>query len=80
MSPISVWRFEHAPPELRDLSLHGGDEDWLAVVPAEMLITIDGEKHMPWIPWLESHGPFGCAGVTEHEGPDGSRVYIGAHA
>lgn len=30
---IRVWRFDDAPEELRDLSHHGGDEDWLALIP-----------------------------------------------
>ncbi len=28
---VVVWRFDEAPAELRVLSRHGGDEDWLAV-------------------------------------------------
>jgi hypothetical protein len=31
--PISIWRFHEAPEELRALSPHGGDEDWLAELP-----------------------------------------------
>ena len=31
--PISLWRFDEAPEELRDLSTFGGDEDWLAELP-----------------------------------------------
>lgn len=27
--PISIWRFEDAPPEYQELSSHGGDEDWV---------------------------------------------------
>ncbi len=77
MSPISVWRFEHAPAELRDLSPHGGDEDWLAVVPADML---KAEGPDPWINWLEPGSRFGCCDVSQEDLPDGSRVYIGAHA
>lgn len=30
---ILVWDWEDAPPELKELSPHGGDEDWVALVP-----------------------------------------------
>ena len=31
---IKVWRFEDAPKKYRALSTNGGDEDWIAFVPA----------------------------------------------
>ena len=70
---IRVCRFRDAPEELRNLSTHGGDEDWLALVPP----TLNDE----WIPWLENPS-FGCCSVSEHEHPEipGCVVYIGAHA
>jgi hypothetical protein len=30
----TVWRFEDAPEPYRALSQHGGDEDWIIVVPS----------------------------------------------
>lgn len=71
--PILVWRFHDAPQEFQDLSRHGGDEDWLAVVPASMV----GD----YIPWLEEgRGGFGVCDVEEHRLADGRAVFIGAHA
>ena len=35
-SAIVVWRYADAPESLRALSPHGGDEDWLAVVPRDL--------------------------------------------
>lgn len=67
---IKVWRFEDAPARLRDLSDHGGDEDWLAVVPAHL-----AEEY---ISWMESG--FGVCRISEHRLPDGRVVRIGAHA
>ena len=69
---ILVWVFDAAPEEFRKLSPHGGDEDWLAVVPASM----KGQ----WIPWLEDERTFGCAGISTHELEDGRTVHIGAHS
>lgn len=70
---IKVWRFNEAPPELQALSGHGGDEDWLALVPPAL-----GDA---WIPWLQDYcGQFGGCSTSEHKQPDGSIVYIGAHA
>lgn len=68
---IKVWRFEDAPKELQELSPHGGDEDWLAVVPPGLADQ--------WIGWIEI-GYFGSCEVTSHPLPDGSVVRIGAHS
>lgn len=69
---IKVWRFDDAPQELQDLSDHGGDEDWLALIPPHLT------EH--WFGWMESGTPFGVCRVSEHPLPDGSLVRIGAHA
>lgn len=71
-APIMVWRFEEAPQELQALSPHGGDEDWLAIVPKFMADA--------WIPWLDSGSSFGVCDVSQHELEDGSIVFIGAHS
>jgi hypothetical protein len=67
---IKVWRFHDAPQEYQDLSPHGGDEDWLAVLPKGV------EQPM----WAESGTSFGCCDVSVHELPTGETVLIGAHA
>lgn len=36
---IIIWRWVDAPAELKALSTHGGDEDWLAVVPRVLCDT-----------------------------------------
>lgn len=69
---VHVWRFDDAPPEFRALSTHGGDEDWLALIPAALADD--------WFPWMESGGPFGCCDVSEHVLDGGAVVRIGAHA
>lgn len=66
---ILVWRFEVAPKEYQALSLHGGDEDWVAFVP-------DWYGGAPV--WVQQ-GSFGCCDVSEHK-VDGGTVHIGAHA
>jgi hypothetical protein len=68
---ISVWRFEDAPEKYRELSGHGGDEDWLAFVPDSMRDEFIG--------WLEGGSWFGCCAVSRHDVPGGV-VHIGAHA
>ena len=67
---ILVWRFHEAPGELQALSCHGGDEDWIAIVP----------KGAEPPAWAESGSAFGCCSVSEHEYEDGRTVFIGAHA
>jgi hypothetical protein len=68
---IKVWKFHDAPEELQKLSQHGGDEDWLALVPPALKDE--------WIPWLDT-GTFGCCSIDKHLQEDGSTVFIGAHA
>jgi hypothetical protein len=67
---IVIWEWWDAPGELRALSDHGGDEDWVALVP----------KNMNQPSWMESGTSFGCCSVSENQLPDGRWVYIGAHA
>jgi hypothetical protein len=71
MDPIKVWDWDDAPEELKALSPHGGDEDWVALIP----------KHYAdrYIGWLECDA-FGCCDASTHSLPDGSIVRIGAHA
>lgn len=69
--PILVWAFHRAPQEYRDLSPHGGDEDWVALLPGEWKDSTPS--------WIEM-GSFGCCDVSHHELPDGRIVCIGAHA
>ncbi|RTL21354.1 MAG: hypothetical protein EKK55_16435 [Rhodocyclaceae bacterium] len=68
-----VWEFDKAPPELRALSQHYGDEDWLVYVPAG-LTGFEPEWPAGWIRGL------GCHAVHYHHLADGALVYIGAHA
>jgi hypothetical protein len=70
LSAITVWRFEDAPADFRDMSQHGGDEDWLAYVP-------EGIEQPSW---MYSGTPFGCFDVSEHKCIGGGTVYIGAHS
>lgn len=76
--PIQVWRFEDAPAELRAMSDHGGDEDWVALVPLD---CVDPEMGPEWVPgWAEDGTPFGCCSVSRFKLDDGSLVLIGSHA
>lgn len=68
---VIVWRYADAPESLRVLSPHGGDEDWLALVPP---------SERGWIGWAEMGTPFGVCNVSETALPYGFRVFIGAHA
>lgn len=71
---IRIWSWRDAPEELRALSPHGGDEDWVALIPPKM----SGR----YIPWLEEGSAFGCCSVSINQHPElpGYEVRIGAHA
>lgn len=67
---IVVWKFDDAPWALRALSTYGGDEEWIAWIPA-------GYPH--WVSWIDGVGQFGGADVTERTLPSGAVVRISAH-
>lgn len=71
--PIIVHAYYDAPDELRGLSPHAGDEDWLAELPPDF----DGPPL-----WMDEGTPFGCCDVSWHDHPSrpGWHVAIGAHA
>lgn len=70
---LRVWRFQDAPCPLRGLSEHGGDEDWLLLIPP-------GYSH--FIGWAEEDWPsmFGANDISHHPLPNGWEVRIGAHS
>ena len=68
---IKVWQFDDAPKEYRDLSTHGGDEDWIAFIPECMKDD--------YIGWTEEGHSFGCCSVSEHK-VNGGVIRIGSHA
>lgn len=67
---IKVWYWNDAPEHLKSLSQHGGDEDWVALVPP---------NYPHYIPWLYSDSFGACGDVSEHKTDEGT-VYIGAHS
>jgi hypothetical protein len=71
IEPMKIWPFHKAPQEYRDLSPHGGDEDWIAYVPASW-------GDIPF--FIEEGSRFGCCDVSQHRLPDGAIIAIGAHA
>lgn len=68
---ITVWHFYDAPVEYQRLSTNGGDEDWLAFVPA----TFAGH----YVGWLESTGFDSCC-EPQRFPVEGGVVWIGSHA
>jgi hypothetical protein len=69
--PIQVWAWDDAPTEYRALSTHGGDEDWVAFVPA------DWGDECP--PWMSEGTRFAVCDLYRYKVENGW-IYIGAHA
>jgi hypothetical protein len=66
---ILVWSWDDAPMELKRHVSHGGDEDWVALVP----------KDYGTVSWIDYNGnSFGDTRFFKL--PDGRTVYSGAHA
>jgi hypothetical protein len=73
---IKVWRFQDAPQRLRKLSRHGGDEDWIVLVPKHL----DNRRIDPWDCWWRQTPLFGDWFLQEERLPNGDIVMITAHA
>ena len=72
---IKIWRFENAPVKYQELTKHGGDEDWVALVPKEVW-----KSEYAYIPFLEEGTSFGCCDVSRDKLANGDMILIGAHA
>lgn len=70
--PIKIWRFRDAPEEYRELSEHGGDEDFVMLVPSALVdeFLIDRVVDL---------GLLGCSSTDKYERLEG-HVFIGAHS
>lgn len=68
-SSIRIWAWVDAPGELRAFSDHGGDEDWVCLVPKEL-----ANDYLPFVDAL------GVCRVSNHILTDGRKLLIGAHA
>ena len=68
---IRVWPFQEAPKKYQALSNNGGDEDWVAFVPARYKDR--------YIPWLASCS-FDARGEPQECDVSDGTVYIGSHA
>jgi len=69
---IMLFPFSKAPWWLQDYSEHGGDEDWIAQVPAQC------EAYADYL--FVAGTPFGISDVSKIRTDDGFVIYIGAHA
>lgn len=70
---IALWRWDDAPRPLRELSTHGGDEDWVAWVPEGVeppdawRADRDDRGWTPGLGWLRVYpAPGGCVLVWAH--------------
>lgn len=73
---IKIWRWQDAPQELRDLSEHGSDEDYVVEVPPQIETLPFLDEFDVCSDWL------GDGEISEHPHPTkpGWVVFIGAHA
>lgn len=79
---VQVWKWDQAPEEWKKLSTHGGDEDWLALVPTVMLAEDQKESELWWMRWYPEVNEGGrVSRRKDTEGaPEGFEIWIGAHA
>lgn len=88
---ISVWPFDEAPGFIKELSNHGGDEDWAAVIDRRLCEDVPDEwpsghdNDDPYFlpSWMWPGTGFGPCRVSVYRTPgleDVSVVVIGAHA
>ncbi|MBP8183355.1 MAG: hypothetical protein KAX88_04570 [Rhodoferax sp.] len=70
---ITVWNWADAPPDLKALSDHGGDEDWIALVPQHYA----RDYYLAFLDHIDTRR---TPQVTPHPSITGYEVWIGAHA
>lgn len=73
-APLQIWYWRQAPEELKQLSEHGGDEDWVAVMRKSWIESEHGQ-----IPYFLETKPFAVCDYSQHEYGD-YIVIISAHA
>lgn len=71
--PMLIWPFKTAPGAIKNLSTHGGDEDWAVYLPAAIV-----KDH--GIPYFMETAPFAICDLREIKVIDGSCILIAAHA
>jgi hypothetical protein len=69
---VLVWRFKNAPKWAKQLSINGGDEDWLAICS----VYFWNEQNQ-YIPWIER---MGACDVDVFKVDEKFMVFIASHA
>lgn len=72
-TPFAVYPFQYAPKWAKDISINGGDEDWVCICTLETW-----NQHNQYIPWIDRLGV--CGGVDGFEVDEKFVVFIGSHA
>lgn len=72
MKHIIIYEFDDAPEELQALSEQGGDEDWIIIIPNDIL-----NKHHGYITMFET-GFIDNQEATHESFPD-CTIYISSH-
>ncbi len=73
MNYILIYEFDDAPQNLQMLSIHGGDEDYVVIIPNYIL-----EKNDNYIMMFEGMG-FYSKQVAYHEDYPDCTIYISSH-
>lgn len=71
---IQVYPFNKAPSDLQALASQGGDEDWIVIIPKELVPTVllYGAPH--WIDTTDS-----CHEPVRFDLPNGDVLFVGCH-
>jgi len=88
--PVTIWQWDEAPEEYRDLSTHGGDEDYVVLIPSgwvESYLVGGAEVEDPVYEVTLTHyqlqlmiDRLGACDTSYHRLSDGSFIAIGVHA
>lgn len=72
--PIQVYRYDLAPQGLRDIANQGGDEDWIVVIPADLVEEILQYGVPFWVERMDAgHEP------VRIDMPSGDVLFVGCH-
>jgi len=83
-NPLKIWRFDTAPDIYKSLSINGGDEDWLVLIPLQVVSQYiieykddeDGSMKYNIPNWMEK---LGACDVDIFKHVDGI-IVIGSHS
>lgn len=77
---VQVWKWDDAPEQFKNVHVTDGDEDWLALVPNQLIEHGDvNAAEICWMRWFPRGDGF-VKRYSEEGVPEGFEIWVGCHA